>query len=238
MTGLPLLIAALRAAVHSAAPAEALAAVSAPPEAQAIVNSSLRLPAGHYAIVDCRRGLSVEAPARCEIVVFNASDASESAPAPIPAALSATREELFQTLVDLSGETMARETSGHVLALYLAAFAGAEQIDRLPSRHFNGDLAARAEAVMRRSIGRRLSLTDLAGSLGCSRPHLSTVFKKTTGHSPIDHFNRLKIQRALTLLRTTDMKIAEVSVAVGIADPFYFSRLFKKITGHSPQSLR
>lgn len=231
-------MAALRATRHSSAPAEALAAVSAPADAPVTVNATLHIPAGHYAVVDCRHGFDIEAAGRCAIVVFGAEDYAETAPAPVPSSLTAAREELFQALTDLSGNAAATEAASRVLTLYLDIFAAGGALDTVESQAPEADLAARAEAIMRRSISRRMSLADLAASLGCSRPHLSATFKKVTGQSPIDHFNRMKIEHAAVLLRTTGMKIAEVSSAVGIADPFYFSRLFKKLTGHTPQSLR
>ncbi|MFD2875975.1 helix-turn-helix domain-containing protein [Paenibacillus rhizoplanae] len=47
-----------------------------------------------------------------------------------------------------------------------------------------------------------------------------------------------KIQRAGHLLDLTELSIKEVGAAVGINDPYYFSRLFKRISGFSPSSYR
>ena len=55
---------------------------------------------------------------------------------------------------------------------------------------------------------------------------------------PIEYFLRLKIQKATQLLSLTGLSIKEVAASIGISDPYYFSRLFKKMTGSSPSAYR
>ncbi|AIQ57028.1 AraC family transcriptional regulator [Paenibacillus borealis] len=83
-----------------------------------------------------------------------------------------------------------------------------------------------------------ISLIELANHVGVSKQHLIYLFNAETGIAPIEYFLRLKIQRAGHLLDLTELSIKEVSSAVGIHDPYYFSRLFKKISGVSPSSYR
>lgn len=73
---------------------------------------------------------------------------------------------------------------------------------------------------------------------GLSVPHYSALFRRRTGYAPMDYFLRLKIQRAGQLLDTSALRVAEVASEVGCDDAFYFSRLFKKITGQSPRDYR
>ncbi|MBZ0302926.1 MAG: AraC family transcriptional regulator [Anaerolineae bacterium] len=82
------------------------------------------------------------------------------------------------------------------------------------------------------------SLDELAGQAHLSISHFSHQFRARTGYAPIDYFIRLKIQKACELLETTDMKIEEICYALGYADPYYFSRLFKKITSLPPSIYR
>ena len=81
-------------------------------------------------------------------------------------------------------------------------------------------------------------LSELARIAGLSIPHYSTLFQRKTGFAPINYFLRLKIQRACLLLDTTALSIQEIAAAVGFEDPFYFSRLFKKIMERSPRGYR
>lgn len=48
----------------------------------------------------------------------------------------------------------------------------------------------------------------------------------------------MKMQRAGQLLDLTDWSVKEIAGAVGLSDPYYFSRLFKKMMGCSPTAYR
>ena len=91
---------------------------------------------------------------------------------------------------------------------------------------------------MHKNLEKTLKLGDLANIAGLSSGHYGTLFRKSHDHTPIDYFNRLKIQKACELLKTTDRSIREVGGSVGFSDPYYFSRLFKKNMGLSPQAYR
>ncbi len=91
---------------------------------------------------------------------------------------------------------------------------------------------------LRTNIDRPLALADMAAHAELSESHFSRIFKEQTGHAPLDYFILLKMQHASTLLAVTAMPVREVAAAVGYADPYYFSRLFKKVIGASPRAYR
>lgn len=88
------------------------------------------------------------------------------------------------------------------------------------------------------NIERRLTLKEVADFAGLSSSRLSAIFKERTGHSPLNYFNLLKVRRACELLDTTTLRLNQISLKLGIDDPFYFSRLFTKIMGLSPRAYR
>lgn len=91
---------------------------------------------------------------------------------------------------------------------------------------------------MEENMERQITLKDLATYTGYSVSHFSSIFNSSTGHSPLNYFNMLKVKKACELLDTTNMKITQISGKVGIDDPLYFSRIFKKIVGISPKQYR
>jgi AraC-like DNA-binding protein len=91
---------------------------------------------------------------------------------------------------------------------------------------------------MRANRHRRVSLGDLAVQAGLSVPHYSACFKRQTGSSPMNYFQRLKVQQAAQFLALTDLHVDEIASSVGLDDPFYFSRLFRKVMGQSPRNFR
>lgn len=58
------------------------------------------------------------------------------------------------------------------------------------------------------------------------------------GTSPVRYLNDYRLSVARELLLHTGKSIKSVAAAVGIPDPFYFSRLFRTAYGQSPQTYR
>ncbi|MCD8333437.1 MAG: AraC family transcriptional regulator [Clostridiales bacterium] len=87
-------------------------------------------------------------------------------------------------------------------------------------------------------LGEALTLEGLSRESGLSQSYLNVIFRKHTQHSPMDFFIRLKMQKACRLLRTTDRYIYEIAQELGYTDPYYFSRIFKKVTGISPKQYK
>lgn len=91
---------------------------------------------------------------------------------------------------------------------------------------------------MQDHIDQSITVEELANHLNYSTSYLYSLFKKDTGYSPISYFNYLKVQEACKYLSFTDMSIKEISFTLGFTDPFYFSRLFKKMMNLSPTQYR
>lgn len=93
-----------------------------------------------------------------------------------------------------------------------------------------------------RYLGERLadavSLPELAAHTGLSKQHLIYLFNQETGFPPIEYFLRMKMQKAGQLLSLTGLTVKEIAASVGIPDPYYFSRLFKKRMGMPPTEYR
>jgi AraC-like DNA-binding protein len=91
---------------------------------------------------------------------------------------------------------------------------------------------------MQNHLDMPLSLETLASSVSLSVSHYSSVFRKKTGYSPVVYFNHLKIQHACQYLQFTALRVNEISMKLGIDDPYYFSRLFTKVMSISPVEYR
>ncbi len=71
-----------------------------------------------------------------------------------------------------------------------------------------------------------------------SETYFYRCFRKWADMSPVEYRNMLRMANAEAMLRCTNMKIKEISEAVGFDDPFYFCRLFSEKYGESPNKYR
>lgn len=83
-----------------------------------------------------------------------------------------------------------------------------------------------------------LNVRDAARQCHMSESYFSHLFKKETGVSFVDFVNRQRIRRAARLLESSDLRIGEIAAQVGLENPNYFSVLFRKWKGESPQEYR
>ncbi|HEY1848464.1 MAG TPA: AraC family transcriptional regulator [Opitutaceae bacterium] len=81
-------------------------------------------------------------------------------------------------------------------------------------------------------------LGELATAAKVSVAHYSSLFRQRTGFSPIDFLIRLRVRHACRLLDTTSITVKEVSERSGYADPYYFTRCFRRVMGASPRAYR
>ena len=79
---------------------------------------------------------------------------------------------------------------------------------------------------------------SLCQMVNISSSTLRRLFKKHTGKSPSDFIQDLRLTVAARRLLVTDERVSTIAYQVGFEDPNYFSRLFQKNFGVSPQAYR
>lgn len=83
-----------------------------------------------------------------------------------------------------------------------------------------------------------LDLDAVAAHARYSRYHFVRAFKATYGESPGQYLSRRRIERAEELLRSADLSVTEICMAVGFTSLGTFSARFKQQTGTSPSDYR
>ncbi|MBU0926222.1 MAG: helix-turn-helix domain-containing protein [Spirochaetes bacterium] len=83
-----------------------------------------------------------------------------------------------------------------------------------------------------------LSADSVAERLGISGDHLSRLLKKATGMTFNEYLTRLRMKRAMELLRDPAVRIGEVADLSGYKDARYFSTLFHRVVGSTPSEFR
>lgn len=87
-------------------------------------------------------------------------------------------------------------------------------------------------------LGRPWSVADLAAAVAVSPAHLSRLFRRSVGCSPMAHLSRLRAEAAAALLLSSEEPVAAIGATVGWADPSHFARRFRSELGLSPTAFR
>lgn len=130
------------------------------------------------------------------------------------------------------------ETLGHIVRWFEdfenSADAYLEECIKMQKR---SEIGAAIQFIQE-NYSRPLKLADAAEKAGLSSAYFSTVFKKETGKSFSEYLTDLRVERAKELLGDRDVRIYEVCEIVGYPDPNYFSKIFRKAVGMSPEKYR
>ncbi len=88
------------------------------------------------------------------------------------------------------------------------------------------------------SFSRDISIEEYAAEHHIGTCWLIRSFKRYTGLTPLQYLTSIRINKAKELLQVSNYSIQEIANIVGYEDPLYFSRIFKKQTGHAPSKFQ
>ena len=100
------------------------------------------------------------------------------------------------------------------------------------------EMVQQAQSYIENKLHEKLSVEDLSSKFAVGRRNFDRRFIKATGNTPVEYFQRVKIESAKKALETTRKTINEVMYDVGYSDVKAFREVFRKITGMSPLEYR
>lgn len=103
----------------------------------------------------------------------------------------------------------------------------------LPARHL-----LRAKDLADARYDEPLTVRDMAAAAGLSPAHFSREFARTFGESPHQYLATRRLERAASLLRTTDWSVARICYDVGAQSVGSFTAAFRRVYGKTPTSYR
>jgi two-component system response regulator YesN len=112
------------------------------------------------------------------------------------------------------------------------------QIDSQEHKQTGDVLTNRVLSLIHENLSADLSLYALSEKVFLNPSYLSRRFKEVTGKNISDVVIELRINEACRLLREASDKVSRISVMVGYESPAYFSKVFKRKTGLTPQEYR
>ena len=108
----------------------------------------------------------------------------------------------------------------------------------LPDTQSGSSAIRAAVRHIARHYAEPLTLAQLAETAGLSPSYFSALFVKVMGVSLREYINHVRVEEAKRLLTATDYPLSQIAVSVGFSDQSYFSKVFKQITGISPNRYR
>lgn len=146
-------------------------------------------------------------------------------------------QRILEVRAEPDGSASADRLFGALLLELGREAAHAQQIPAGLSRD-NVERMNAAAARIRAEIATPLTVESLAREMGYSVSHFSRTFATVTGVRPQQFAINVRLDRARELLATTSLSVGEIAAAVGFAEIFYFSRLFKRRLGLAPSEFR
>ena len=100
------------------------------------------------------------------------------------------------------------------------------------------DYVKEAARLIEYNYDKNISIENIAERLFINKSYLCRLFKAEKGVTPKEYLIKKRINRAVYLLKNSDVSINTIALSIGFSDPLYFSRIFKKHLGVSPSLYR
>ncbi len=149
----------------------------------------------------------------------------------------------FKELLDRMEAESARDDSYNSTLMHLYVKELLVQLCR-HKYHYKPTLSGTDQAIyaiskyIRMHFHENITLGELSREFAMSESHLSRKFKAHTGIGINEYITYVRITNAERLLLETELSVTEVADRCGYSDSNYFSTVFKRIKGVSPQKIR
>ena len=106
-------------------------------------------------------------------------------------------------------------------------------VDVPPARHL-----VRAKDLVDAHYADPITVTDMARAAGLSKAYFTRQFREAFGESPHAYLLTRRLERAATMLRTTDRSVADICMGIGLSSVGSFTTCFTRTFGLSPTAYR
>jgi AraC family transcriptional regulator len=131
------------------------------------------------------------------------------------------------------------ESLTQVLVVHLLRhYAKSIQIVNSENRNLTRNQLQQAIDYIYANLNRDLSLAELAGVINISPTYFASLFKQAMGVSPHQYVIQQRVEQAKTMLKRTDLAIADIALQVGFSSQSHLTQQFKRLTGMTPKQIR
>lgn len=123
-------------------------------------------------------------------------------------------------------------------AYFLHALTGISELMKEQGVYTNGHVIENVKSYIQNHYMRELTLERLSSLFYLNPSYLSHLFKEYTAQNLTDYINEVRIEHAKRLLLASNDKIYKIAKTLGYDNEKYFFRVFKKVTGLTPEQFR
>lgn len=114
-----------------------------------------------------------------------------------------------------------------------------DEDNNMPQGDSSGDLLEKVDIYIRTNLAETISLQSVCKVFGVSQPYLSRLFRKYKSMSFNEYVTDIRVEKAKQLMcEYPDMFLKDIAEVTGFNDQYYFSKLFKYVTGISPSEFK
>lgn len=153
-------------------------------------------------------------------------------------------QRLFQQLiqdVDDHSPYMLIYQNLHIMELITYIKEKGKQFEAISKKSFDKnkyEIISFTYNYIHRNYAEKILIEDIAKELNMSTRYLSKLFFEASNQTILNYMNTYRINQAIHRMSSTDEKLTDIAVAVGLSDAQHFSKLFHKMIGDTPSNYR
>jgi len=94
------------------------------------------------------------------------------------------------------------------------------------------------KAYISQNYYKPITLEHIADTISLSPVYCGAIFKKHESYSVSYYINKIRVNQSIMLMQKSSLNISEIAFQIGYNDTYYFSKVFKKMTGMTPSNYR
>jgi AraC-like DNA-binding protein len=98
----------------------------------------------------------------------------------------------------------------------------------------DAEICAALKQLLLQKVGEQMKLDEISWKLNFGKTRLKSIFKRETGFTILEYYNRQKIEKAKAYIREEKMNYTQIAEKLGYSSIHYFSRHFKQVTDMTP----
>ena len=149
----------------------------------------------------------------------------------------AVQSLMLRLISQIGGEDLAQQTA-RLLLVDQERQSQAPYVSQALMERPRHSMTEKAEQFLQSRLHHEISVGELAEHCGTSERSLLRHFRSHHGHSPVEHIQQLRVERAKALLETTHLSFDEIVERCGYNDSTSFRKLFKRETAITPGDYR